>query len=87
MYRLTSQDAMSIQDQAQIERKSVRVEAGSLVPAVVVRVRVGLTFSIDAAPRPLVNLSLLLDGTLNSWWCPSVAEGDRPGEWSWPTRV
>lgn len=79
-YRLTSQDVMSIGDEAQIQRKSARVVSGEIVPAMVLAVR-------GTVESQWVNLALYLDGSLGLWFLPGAVEGDRPGQWSWPERT
>ena len=55
-------------------RNSVR--EGSVLPAMVTAV-----FGPGCA-----NLKVSLDG-LGEYWATSRAEGDAPGQWSWPPRV
>jgi hypothetical protein len=53
-----------------------QVSEGDSYPAVVVRTFGGST----------VNLKVLLDGN-DDYWATSRAEGDEPGQWSWPLLV
>lgn len=55
-----------------------RVSAGDVFPAIVVKV---WESSFNSA-----NLQVLLDGN-DTYWATSIAEGDRPGTWAWPSRV
>lgn len=52
------------------------VAEGDVCAAVIVRV-----FSPET-----VNLQVLLDGN-DAYWATSRAEGDEPGQWSWPPRA
>lgn len=66
-YRVPEHDA---------ELRHNNVEAGELLPAIIVRVW----------NPTMVQLQVFVDGPCGSKWRTSVAHGDGPGQWHWPVK-
>jgi hypothetical protein len=92
-YRLTEADALRInkrradfdahrrtgeyKDTGYMAHYGNTVSVGDVFPAIVVR-------AFESVHG--VNAQVFLDGT-ESLWVTSIAEGDKPGHWSWPPRT
>ena len=84
---------ISGQDQARIEQQRtslmrVVAQTGEPVPHQGNYANQGDVFPmviVRAWSDKMVNGQVLLDG-VDTLWVTSVAEGDNPGQWAWPTR-
>lgn len=81
LYRLNRSDVQTIRERRDTQHIGGNsVNEGDTIPMVIVAVW-------SNGPRSAVNGQVLLDGPDGHYWATSVAVGEGPGTFSWPTRT